>query len=214
VNKAQTYLAEHPGAKVEVQKRKLETRLTKLKLGKWLSIGIEEEQRKIKLVTDEDALREEEKLDGCYALRTNLKQDECDAGKVHGRYKALAEVEADFRTMKTGHLEVRPFFVIKEENTRAHALSAMLALKIRRHLAKAWRAENLTVEEGLRQLEALPILRIADERGKKHEILPQPTELQTRLLKSAGVPLPKQVPQAQAAPVVTRKQLQEQREAA
>ena len=212
VKKAETYLAEHPGAKVEVQKRKLDARLTKLKLGKWL--GIEAEGRTFKIITDEDAQREEEKLDGCYALRTNLRKDECGADKVHDRYKALAEVEADFRTMKTGHLEVRPFFVIKEENTRAHALTAMLALKIRRHLAGAWKAENLTVEEGLRQLEALPILRIEDARGKTHEILPQPNELQARLLTAAGVTLPKVVPTTQAAPVVTRKQLPEERKVA
>lgn len=209
IKKAETYLAEHPGAKVEVQKRKLEARLTKLKLGKWLSI--EEEGRTIKIVTDEGALREEEKLDGCYALRTNLNKEQCSAKKVHERYKALAEVEADFRTMKTGHLEVRPFFVIKEENTRAHALTAMLALKIRRHLAESWKTENLTVEEGLRQLETLSILRIEDGRGKKHEILPQPNELQARLLASAEVTLPKEVPTTQAAPVVTRKQLPEER---
>ena len=87
----------------------------------------------------------------------------------------------------------------------------MLALKIRRHLAESWKAENLTVEEGLRQPETLAILRIEDGRGKKHEILPQPNELQARLLASAGVALPKEVPNTQAAPVVTRKQLSEER---
>ena len=35
------------------------------------------------------------------------------------------------------HLEVRPWFVCLEENTRAHALTAMLGLKVRRHLEKA-----------------------------------------------------------------------------
>ncbi len=208
VKKAETYLAEHPRAKVEVQTRKLEARKAKLKLGKWLAIKVE--GRAINVVIDQDVLNEEEKLDGCYALRTNLSRADCGAEKVHDRYKALAEVEADFRTMKTGHLEVRPFFVVKEENTRAHALSAMLALKIRRHLAEAWKGENLTVEEGLRQLESLPILRIEDNRGKKHEILPKPNALQARLLASAGVAIPKEVPTPQAAPVVTRRQLSDE----
>ena len=41
------------------------------------------------------------------------------------------------------------------DNTQAHALTAMLALKVRRHLERAWRSLEVTVEEGLRQLEQL-----------------------------------------------------------
>ena len=126
-------------------------------------------------------------------------------------YKWLAEVEANFRTMKTGHLEIRPFFVIKEDNTRAHVFSSLLVLKIRRYLAEAWKDENLTVEEGLAQLSSLSILRISDKAGRSSELLPQPNELQARLLKLAGVTLPKEVPPVQAAPVVTRKHLPDER---
>ena len=105
-------------------------------------------------------------------------------------------MEDDFRTLKTGHLELRPWHVIKEENTRAHALSAMLALKLQRALRKAWVAEDLTVEEGLRELEKLCILKIEDKKsGRSREILPTPTPLQERLLKAAGVSLPKNLPE-------------------
>ncbi|HOR73150.1 MAG TPA: hypothetical protein PLY00_17985 [Verrucomicrobiota bacterium] len=34
-------------------------------------------------------------------------------------------------------------------------MTAMLALKVRRHLEQAWRSLEVTVEEGLRQLEQL-----------------------------------------------------------
>ncbi|MCX6876105.1 MAG: hypothetical protein NTW21_20205 [Verrucomicrobia bacterium] len=49
------------------------------------------------------------------------------------------------RAVKHGHLEIRPWYVITEDNTRAHALTAMLALKIRRRLQSAWEPLNLTV---------------------------------------------------------------------
>ena len=83
----------------------------------------------------------------------------------------------------------------------------MLALKIRRHLARAWKEENLTVEEGLRQLECLSILVIKDSQGRSRELLPKPTELQARLLKLAGVALPAEIPSIKAEPVVTRRQI-------
>jgi transposase len=212
VKKSMIYLKEHPRAKVDVQTKRLEGRLKKLKLKNWLSI--KKDGREITLVIDNEALKKEEEFDGCYALRTNLSREDCSAEKVHERYKSLAEVEFDFRTMKTGHMEIRPFFVIKEENTRAHALTAMLALKIRRYLAEAWKGENLTVEEGLRQLETLPILQLEDKDGLKHELLPKPNDLQARLLALAGVALPTSVPPPQAVPVVTRKQLPEERKVA
>ncbi len=40
---------------------------------------------------------------------------------AHERYKDLAEVEQGFRTLKTGHMEIRPWYVQKEESTRTHA---------------------------------------------------------------------------------------------
>ena len=43
----------------------------------------------------------------------------------------------DFRTMKTGLLEVRPIFVRKAPRTRAHVLITMLALKVVREMRRA-----------------------------------------------------------------------------
>src|SRR5580704_826846 len=81
------------------------------------------------------------------------RQDVTPSTRPDDRYKELAKVERDFRTLKTGHLEFRPWFVCKEENTHAHALTSMLALKVRRRLEKAWWPIEVTVEEGVRELE-------------------------------------------------------------
>ena len=44
---------------------------------------------------------------------------------LHARYKDSALVEQAFRTSKTVHLEMRPWFVQIERNTRGHALKAL-----------------------------------------------------------------------------------------
>jgi hypothetical protein len=69
-----------------------------------------------------------------------------DKQELHDRYKDLAKVESGLRTLKHGHPEIRPWHVTTEANTRAHAFTAMLALKVRRRLGRAWEPLNLTVE--------------------------------------------------------------------
>lgn len=46
----------------------------------------------------------------------------------------LMDVARDFRTMKTGQLELRPIFLRNAERTEGHALVTMLALKLVRAL--------------------------------------------------------------------------------
>ncbi|MDY6852723.1 MAG: hypothetical protein SV487_11710 [Thermodesulfobacteriota bacterium] len=87
---------------------------------------------------DEEYPAEIAKLDGCYALKTDLPATIADAETIHARYKDLAMVERAFRTMKTGLLEVRPVFVRRADHTRAHVLVVMPAYLIVRDLEKAW----------------------------------------------------------------------------
>ena len=98
-------------------------------------------------------------------------------------------MESDFRTLKHGHLEIRPWFVQREDNTRAHAFSAMLALKIRRRLQRAWEPLNLTVEEGLSELEKLCVMELYETNSGQSvsRQLPTPNELQANLLQAAEV---------------------------
>jgi len=52
------------------------------------------------------------------------------AAGVSQRYTGLMAVERDFRTMKTGLLELRPIFLRKAARTEGHVLVTMLALKM------------------------------------------------------------------------------------
>ena len=49
---------------------------------------------------------------------------------------ALQNVEREFRTMKTGLLEIRLLFVRKESRTRGHAFCCLLASKLQRELER------------------------------------------------------------------------------
>jgi transposase len=63
-------------------------------------------------------------------------------------YKALAQAERAFRTLKGPELELRPIGHRLEQRVRAHAFLCMLAYYLEWHLRKAW-AELLFDDERL-----------------------------------------------------------------
>lgn len=206
VQKANTYLEAHPRAKAATQRRRLAARLQSLKVGAWLKLSVK--KQRLHLALDAPALQAAAQLDGCYVVETDLKVPQADAQTIHDRYKDLALVEQDFRTLKTGHLEFRPWFVCTEDNTQAHALTAMLALKIRRHLERAWWPLEVTVEEGLRQLEELCVQELVHPQSGQvvARQVPQPSARQQQLLDALQLTPPTTVPEAKVA-VGTRKKI-------
>lgn len=214
IERANKYLAEHPKARVSIQLRDANKRLTRGSLDSWMHIESDEATRTLVLKADEELLKEHVKLDGCYALKTDMPQSAASKEVVHERYGDLQLVERAFRTLKTGHLEMRPWHVITEDNTRAHALTAMLSLKIRRRLAQAWSGLDMTVEEGLTELGRWSVQEIVNtETGEiVGRILPEPTEIQRKLIEATGVKVPTKAPPAGPV-VVTRTKLNENRKA-
>lgn len=208
--KANTYLKEHPRAKVSTQRRLLSAQLQRLKLQDWLKLSVK--NQRLVLTLDAPALKAAAQLDGCYVVESDLKAAQADAQTLHDRYKDLAFVERDFRTLKCGHLEFRPWFVCTEDNTQAHALTAMLALKIRRHLERAWWSLDLTVEEGLRELEKLCVIELihAQSGNVVARQVPDPSPLQKQLLEALKLSLPATVPEAEVT-VGTRKKINQVR---
>jgi hypothetical protein len=106
---ANAYLDEHPRAKVATQRRKLAARMESLKVQDWLKLTLK--KQRLVFCLNASALETAAQLDGCYVVETDLKVHQADAQTIHDRYKDLAMVERDFRTLKTGHLEFRPWFV-------------------------------------------------------------------------------------------------------
>lgn len=210
LQKANAYLEEHSRAKVATQRRKLAARLESFKVQDWLKLSVSKQRLVLNL--DVQALEAAAQLDGCYAVETDLKAPQADAQTIHDRYKDLAYVERDFRTLKSGHLEFRPWFVCTEDNTQAHALTSMLALKVRRQLERAWWPLELTVEEGLRELEKLCVMELVHPQSGQviARQVPEPSALQKQLLQALKLALPATVPEAQVS-VGTRKKIHKAR---
>jgi transposase len=77
------------------------------------------------LKIDTSKIKEEEKLDGKYLIRTS--DDTLSAEDIALGYKQLLEVESAFRTLKST-LELRPVYHRLEDRIRAHVLLCWLAL--------------------------------------------------------------------------------------
>lgn len=90
------------------------------------------QDRTLVVTLDEQAKSEHALLDGCYCIETDVPTGQLNEEAVHQCYKDLQQVERDFRSLKTGLLEVRPIFVRKAQRTRGHVFISMLSLKIAR----------------------------------------------------------------------------------
>ena len=117
-----------------------------------------------KVVWSEDTAAREKRaeLDGCYVIESDLPKEVATTQQVHDRYLDLTKVERDFRTLKTGLLELRPIFLRKEGRTRGHALVCLLALKLARDLDRRLAPLGLTVEDGLERLKAVRLVRLGE----------------------------------------------------
>jgi len=201
------YLAEHPRARSVTAERTVRAKISQLKLDSWLAVEVE--GRSLKLTVNQLALDEVSRLDGCYVIKTDLPESAASKQVIHDRYKDLEEVEQAFRTCKTAHLETRPIYVRTAEHTRGHVLVVMLAYLIRRDLSQAWTSLDITVEEGLNQLQMLCSTEISLDGGSCLRI-PTPSPASLPLLQALHIHLPKLLPHTETR-VVTRKKLPERR---
>jgi len=153
IDKQNLYLKEHPRAQVKTALARLRKKCARLKLSGWASVSATEQ--KLILSLDQEALKEESKLDGCYILKSDLAEEAATKEIIHSRYKDLAFVESAFRSSKTGHLELRPIHVRLATRTKGHVFVVMMAYRIIQELAQRWQHLNVTVEEGLSELATL-----------------------------------------------------------
>jgi Transposase DDE domain len=75
-------------------------------------------------------------LDGIYVIRTSVGADRLDAPGVVEAYKQLANVERDFRSLKSIDLELRPIHHWRDRRVRAHVLVCLLACYLAWHLRR------------------------------------------------------------------------------
>jgi transposase len=140
--------------------RQAQALLAKYRLQGWVKVALA--GRQVVWTEDAAARQQQAELDGCYVIESDLPKETANPQQVHDRYLDLTQVERDFRTLKTGLLELRPIFLRKEERTRGHAVVCLLALKLARELDRRLAPLGLTVEDGLERLKAVRLVRLGD----------------------------------------------------
>lgn len=116
--------------------RRVEREAAKYKMLKHFQLEIGEDH--LRWRRDEDSIRAEGALDGFYVIRAGrVSAAEMSAEELVQSYKALAEVEAAFRCLKTVDLQVRPIFHRREDMVRAHVFLCMLAYYVAWHMRQA-----------------------------------------------------------------------------
>ena len=79
---------------------------------------------------DKEKVQQEEKLDGCYIIRTDAPKGDLDKDEVVQGYRNLQKVEQAFRNMKTVLLEIRPMYHKTDERLKSHIFLSTLAYYI------------------------------------------------------------------------------------
>ena len=120
------------------------TALAKYKMGKHFHRDITDTTFTYR--RDQARIDAEAALDGIYVLRTSVDADALDPAAVVKGYKNLANVERDFRIIKTDDLDLRPIHHRLDERVKAHVLICLLACYLIWHLRKAWAPLTFTDE--------------------------------------------------------------------
>jgi transposase len=106
--------------------------LNKYKMGKFIIFVGEGENLHFKL--NEEKIKQEALLDGCYIIFTDVSSEDITAVEAVENYKNLIKVEQAFRNMKTVQLEIRPIFHKTDARIRCHVFICMLAYYVFWHM--------------------------------------------------------------------------------
>ena len=192
-----TEVEQHPRCKPEAGLRKVEKWAVRHKVSGLVQIALEGD--KLRMERKEEAIEQSFELAGCYVLTSNVPPASLDTQQVHDSYMALEKVERDFRTIKTGLLDVRPIFVRKQERTRGHVFCCMLALKLTREIEKRLRAAFATTDtnpkaiplpDALASMARLCLLHYTVDQKTTVTKLPLPDSRQQQILSALKVKLP------------------------
>ena len=106
--------------------------LDRHKIAKHFELAIGDDH--FRFARKDEAIAAEAALDGIYVVRTSLPAAALDDPGTVRAYKALAQVEHAFRSLKTVDLHIRPLFHWIEPRVRAHVFLCMLAYHVEWHM--------------------------------------------------------------------------------
>ena len=106
--------------------------LARWKVGKFFTWRVR--AGKLEWELDQQRVQREQSLDGCYVVRTDTAEQAFDKNAAVACYRQLAEVDRDFRQLKTVSIEIRPTYHHKDQRIEAHVFLCMLAYYIQWHM--------------------------------------------------------------------------------
>ena len=127
ITKTNTYLKEHLRSKTETAQANLQKARKRLNCD---YLTIEQIDRIFSITENQEKLKQAQSLDGCFVIKTDCFDGDLSKQIIYDRYKDLKHVEAAFKTIKTGFLEIRPIYLRKDKRTRGHIFITMLAYLI------------------------------------------------------------------------------------
>lgn len=152
ITKTNTYLGEHPKAKTETAHTNLQKAQERVNCD---YLTITQTNRSFSLTVDHEKLVQAQELDGCFVIKTDCLKRDLTKQTIHDRYKDLKYVEAAFKTIKTGFLEIRPIYLRKETRTRGHIFVTMLAYLIIHTFQNKTQAIQATLTEKVDALDTI-----------------------------------------------------------
>ena len=108
--------------------------INKFKMGKFVTL--EGSGNNLSWKFDEQKIAQEQFLDGCYIIFTDIQKEDMTALETVNNYKNLIKVEQAFRNLKTVTLEIRPMYHKKDDRIKCHVFICMLAYYLMWHMNK------------------------------------------------------------------------------
>ena len=186
-------------SKRAVEDGKLGIRIGKVinqyKMSKFVDVTIKDQHFTWNFNTEKIA--NEEKLDGCYVISSDVSSEEMTIVEVVENYKKLMNVEQAFRNLKTTRLEIRPIYHRTDERIACHVFICMLAYYLMWHMKKmlspiladdtnVGRMREYTFTHIMERLKSIRVEK-ADFDGIKYEMITDRDAEQAKILKLLGV---------------------------
>ncbi len=145
----------------------------------------------INYILDTDAIDNDEKFDGYYAIATN--KENIVAEDAISAYHNLYKIEHSFRLMKS-NLEVQPIFVWTPKRINGHFVICFLAFLLARHLEYKL-AKNEIAASADKVRDALNSLNFAKVSlgGSLYNIKTKAEDLAYKILRILKIPSPKNI---------------------
>jgi len=168
--------------------------IDKCSMGKF--IIFERKDDTVTYTLDQAQIEQEEALDGCYVIYTDVAAEDMSAAEAVKSYKSLIQVEQAFRNMKTVSLEIRPIYHRTDARIKCHVFICMLAYYVMWHMKQRLQPMFESDGKGVQRkytfdniLETLKSIRkeTVEFLSATSSVITSPTDAQNQILGLIGV---------------------------